>query len=131
MALVLNYRDRPEIMVLLRNGSREFLVPGYVDSGSDITYIPFQIARTLELKTRSHKEDINTGGGTKIEVEHGKLDLVICDENLEEKYVFKDTRVYIPTRARDDEMLLGRQGFFDRFKVTIDERRKEITLEEH
>jgi electron transfer flavoprotein alpha/beta subunit len=85
MALTLRYRERPEIVVILKKGDKELIVPGYVDSGSDITYVPFQIARTLGLKARGQNEEINTGGGHKVDVLHTSLDLIICDDNLEEK----------------------------------------------
>ena len=129
MALVLKYKERPEILVTLRKGDAEVTLPGYVDSGSDITYVPFQIARTLGLRMRSQKEPLNTGGGHKMDVVKASLDLIVCDEDLRKAYVFKDTRVFVPTRARDDELLLGREGFFDKFKVTINEKAKEIILE--
>lgn len=99
-------------MVPIKIDDYEFT--GLVDSGSDAIVIPREIAEALDLKAIDQTELSQLDGSTitcdiaEIEFEFGKG---------HENYKFK-SRVLIADSPR---VILGRGGFFDKFKITFEE----------
>ncbi|MCX6821426.1 MAG: aspartyl protease family protein [Candidatus Aenigmarchaeota archaeon] len=95
-----------------------------VDSGSDCLIMPKNIAETLELKIgNNQKEVLGLGGkvkGTPINVE-GSI-----------KYEHRRINMVIHTLVVDSELpiLIGRKDFFERFEVTINERKRTVKLKD-
>ena len=131
---------KPKIEVVFRRFSeskdpeknREFRVPALIDSGADVSFLPLKIANLLRLDIDEADEKILTISGeahvftSKVYVEIprtgmrpvsiGTIDVHIMQKEVDEKYLYK-------------LIILGRRGFFDKFKITFNESAKYITLQ--
>ena len=135
MVLTFRYHSIPDVT----NGERKPTIPiefkldsgGYievmclVDSGFDVVVLPKGIAELLNLKLGEASNSSGLGGEVPI-----RLSRVSFRIKKEHGY----HTLTIPVEVLDTDnipVLLGRQGFFDKFKVTIDERNEKVVLKEH
>lgn len=114
-----NSKGAQRPMVPIKINDYEFT--GLVDSGSDAIVIPREISEVLGLKSFDQTELSQLDGSTiicdiaEIEFEFGKG---------HENYKFK-SRVLIADSPR---IILGRNGFFDKFKITFEEDKGFVTF---
>ena len=137
MSMVFRYIDtsnpdgkvhkRPAIPVLFLNGERKYEIPALIDSGADMSAIDSRWASWLNLDM-SGKKTKSYGVG-------GSVDTVVSNVLIEvskghERYTMNipirvllmgDSDPYAPT-------LIGRTGFFEQFRITIDESSQKIVL---
>lgn len=140
MALVFKYKriDRPEpfpseaapaIPVTLIGSKEKIDVIGLLDSGADFSFIPYDMAEVLGLNLSQKPQDIGGISGTvlaipstmKINVQKGRENYTIT------------VGVYVSAKDMDDNfpILIGRNGFFEQFKITFIEAEKRIHLKRH
>ena len=118
---------RPAIPILFFNGEKKYEMPALIDSGADMSAIDSRWASWLNLDMSGHR--------TKSYGISGSVETVISNVSIEvakghEHYSFNipirvlimgDSDPYAPT-------LIGRKGFFEQFKITIDESSQKIVL---
>ena len=113
---------RPGADVILEfnhNRSYSFL---YIDSGADISLIPYSTGDLLGLKLDKEKDEIEQMKGVSgYTVPFVKRDIII--------HLDKNTGFQIPiawSLIEEVPPLLGRQGIFNKFRITFDEINQEI-----
>ncbi len=111
---------RPLIPLTLE-GKEKFDVFSILDSGSDITIIPIEIAEFLDIKYVKENE-VSGITGSSIKAKEGKLKISFGKGH--ENYIFE-----IPILVPDKEnlsVIIGRAGFFNQFKITFIESEKRM-----
>ena len=106
---------RPAIPVHFSNGDETAEIPALVDSGADMSSIDYRWAKLLNLDT--------SGNRTKSYGITGSVETIVSHVDVELYKGHEYHSMNIPIR-----ILLGRKGFFDKFKITIDEIGQKVTL---
>ena len=140
MTLVFKYKriDRPEpfpseaapaIPVTLIGKKEKIDVIGLLDSGADFSFIPYDMAEVLGLNLSQKPQDIGGISGTVLAV---PSTMNINIQKGRENYTFP-VGVYVSAKDMDDDfpILIGRNGFFEQFKITFVESEKRIYLKKH
>jgi len=124
------YKLRPEIPVMFRYQNNSWYTTAILDSGSDITYLPFDSAKMiLKMPLRSQPETIDAAGGKDFRGIPQKVTLGVLNEKGEEVFTFSGINVYVADRHYDnDHTVLGTESFFSKFDVMISAKRKELVL---
>ncbi|MBS3060459.1 MAG: hypothetical protein J4432_03035 [DPANN group archaeon] len=123
-------RKYPVIPVTYKTGDIEFEVISVVDSGATSSYLPYSLAMALGL-SKQNKIETETMGG-KISTATDRVIISIPLKN--DRPVRVETYVNFPCSPKDDHYahpLLGRQGFFDKFIVTFDDKNEKLTLKKN
>jgi len=116
---------RPIIPVTLSNKNVSFEITGLLDSGADFTAFTKEIAETLEMDLTGPKEKA-LGVGGEIETVRSKVTISLGKGHehytvtVPVKVLLVDNATVLP--------LLGREGFFDEFRITFEERNKKVYL---
>lgn len=140
MALTFKYKriDRPKpfpseaapaIPVTLIGSKEKIDVIGLLDSGADFSFIPYDMAEVLGLDISQNPQDIGGISGTVLAIpSHMKVNI----KKGREDYTF-DVGVYVSVKEMQDEfpILIGRDGFFEQFKITFIEAEKRIHLKKY
>lgn len=137
MAMTFRYMDtanpdgsaykRPAIPVHFSNGDETAEIPALVDSGADMSSIDYRWAKLLNLDTSGNRtKSYGITGSVETIVSHVDVELYKGHEyhsmNIPIRILFvTESTPYTPT-------LLGRKGFFEKFKITIDEIGQKVTL---
>jgi len=118
--------ELPHIPItLIGPGGREVEVLALVDSGADISYLGPQHAHFLGIDIRSGLLDQCTGiGGANDCYYHSGITIEVGSHRLKIGAHFAESWPH-------NFAILGRKDFFERFKVTIDELRKLVSLTPH
>ena len=93
-----------------------------LDSGSDITIIPKEIAKEIGIEY-SGENELSGITGNPIKVKEGKMAVVFGRDR--EHYNF-EVPILVPIEQEDVSIIIGRAGFFDQFKITFIEAEKKI-----
>lgn len=103
-------------------GKERFNFFGMLDSGSDNTIIPIEIADALEIEFVGENELL---GITRkpVVVKEGKMGIRFGRGN--EFYEFQ-VPVLVPIVEEDIPIIIGREGFFNHFKITFNESERKI-----
>ena len=117
---------RPAIPVIFRNGSEEMELTSLVDSGADMSAMDYRPAAKLGLDLSGPKiQSYGVSGPVKSVISHVDLEIGKGHEHysfrVPVRILFSNTDYYAPT-------LLGRKGFFEKFKITIDESVQKVVL---
>jgi len=130
---------RPRIEIVLRKFSErynaktnpEFRTHGLIDSGADICFLPRTIANVLKLDLKEEKKKEATGANGKFWTYRTKMYLEIMDKG---KRIGVDM-VKVAVNEKDPKdlnpeegILLGRQGLFDNYEITINEKSQFVKL---
>lgn len=114
----------PTIPVTLKGDSSfSMKVLALVDSGADVSVIPKGLAEVLNLDL-SKETQISYGISGEVKVKNSNMTITV--QKNREKYTFA-----IPVQVILDDsapIILGRQGFFEKFIITIDEKNKKVQL---
>jgi predicted aspartyl protease len=97
-------------------------VVALLDSGADVSVIPRGLADFLNLKLHDKNEAKGIGGT--ISIWNSEVNIKVT--NGHENYNFK-----IPIQVSEDDsvpIIMGRSGFFDKFKIIIDESSERVEL---
>lgn len=115
---------RPVIDVNLSCGAITFPITAIIDSGADMTLISADIAPVLGIDLSQYPKDRITG------IVAGGSDAYLVPVTMvipEFKDDPVDTKVlFVPGLVTG--MLIGQEGFFDKFQVSFDKRRKKFKL---
>ena len=118
----------PTIPIILKGNSETPIeVYALIDSGADVSVIPKALAEVLDLDL-SGKEEISYGIAGEIKVKNTIMEITI--QKPREQYNFS-IPVQVVLEGEDPPIILGRNGFFDRFIISIDEARKKIKLKDN
>lgn len=112
---------RPLIPLTLHE-KQSFDVFAMLDSGSDVTILPKEVADALGLELG---EDNKVTGISRNPIKAKESNVTIKFGKGHELYTFK-IRVLIPLETENIPIIIGREGFFNQFKITFDEQRKAI-----
>ena len=94
-----------------------------VDTGSDFSMLPLTVADELGADVESAPEIAVRGiGRSAVKGQLAEITLMIGDSQVQVPCIF--------SHEEGTPFLLGRMGFFQRFNITFDNRRKKIVLEE-
>jgi hypothetical protein len=118
------YIYRPVAEVYLKTQKGNFIkFSPYIDSGADITLIPYSLGKLIGLETK--RDQIQNIGGIKgsVPIIYEKVSIKIGQTETNIQVAWAQTEG-VPT-------LLGREGIFDLFKVTFNQKDKTITFEEN
>jgi hypothetical protein len=118
---------RPGVSLLLKNGKPYVILDAIVDSGSDFSIFPIEIAGQLNIKLNGKTKESFIGAGNNpftvykspIEVEH--VIMLSGFRPLKWKSV-----VYFA--ESQPAILLGHHGFLDRFKIILDGKKQEMEI---
>ena len=114
-------REFPIIPVTLIKENVEIDTDALVDSGANISVFREEIAECLEIVIEDGEEILLQGLGGRIVGYMHELKVRVDDEEFPCKVVFsKELTVGLN--------ILGREGFFEYFQVTFNERGKEVIL---
>ncbi|MBU2577165.1 MAG: aspartyl protease family protein [Nanoarchaeota archaeon] len=123
---VTNGEKKPTIPVEFKLESGGYIeVMCLVDSGSDVVVLPKGIAELLNLNLGEESNSLGIGGEVPVRLSRASF-------RIKKEHGYHTLTVPVEVFNTDNiPVLLGRQGFFDKFKVTIDERDKKVILKEH
>ena len=95
-----------------------------IDSGADLSVIPRDVAELLDLNLEGEK-DKSRGIGGEVEVVNTKMQV-----NIQKGH--EDYTLQIPVQVILDDnkipVLLGREVFFDEFRITFDQINEKVSL---
>lgn len=94
---------------------------GMLDSGSDMTIIPKEIAEAINIDYTGENE-VSGISGIPVKVKQGKVNVVFGKGH--EIYHF-EIPVLVPEKEGSD-IIIGRAGFFNQFKITFSESERKI-----
>ena len=111
----------PVIPITLINKDIEIETDALIDSGANISVFREELAECLEIVVEDGEEILLQGLGGRIVGYIHELTIRINDEKFRCKIVFsKEMTVGLN--------ILGREGFFEHFQITFNEKQKEIIL---
>ena len=113
---------RPIARVKLTNKSIETTLDMYVDSGADITLIPYSVGIALGFRLEPDEEIKRIGGvgGGKISIVVRKVKMRINSEELEIRLAW--------CMSEDVPLILGRLDIFNKFDILFKEREKKTVF---
>ena len=118
---------RPKIPITLSYDGKSIDVIGLVDSGSDVSVIPKGLAEYLGLELNGKSYEIEGVGGKKIETVNTFVNLTVQKGN--ERYHLRlPVRVAIKEEDQSEDIILGREVFFNEFDITFEENKKRVVL---
>ena len=115
---------RPVAEVILEKDGFAVEIPMYVDSGADVSMIPFRFGRALGFKQEREDtiQEIKGVSGAGVPYILKEVTLVLNGKRLKVKMAW--------ALVEEVPMLMGRMGVFDKFRVVFDERNGWIDFEE-
>ncbi len=119
-------RKAPFIPIFVRTeGNKLVRLVALLDSGADTTVLPKGLAKILGLK--EEKEIIETGGiGGKVKVKKSKMQFRISGSR--ENYPLTIPILVLQDSNEDMPLILGRQGFFENFHITLRQNEEKVTI---
>jgi len=112
----------PIIPVTIVFGVNEVVTDALVDSGANISIFRQEISECLGLEIESGEETLLQGLG-------GRVIGYIHEVKIKIEQVSFPCKVVFSREFTVGINILGRQGFFQEFKIIFDERNREIILE--
>lgn len=115
----------PHIPVnLLSKSSMSIEFIALLDSGADVSIIPKDVAELLGIDLTKEK-DISRGLGGEIEVINTKINI-----NIKKGHESYDLTIPVQVALNGTAIpvILGRAGFFDKFKITFDQANEIVSL---
>jgi len=115
---------RPVAEVILEKDGFAVEIPMYVDSGADVSMIPFRFGRALGFKQEREDtiQEIKRISGAEVPYILKEVTLVLNGKRLKVKMAW--------ALVEEVPMLMGRMDIFDKFRVVFDERNGWIDFEE-
>lgn len=116
---------RPVATVILQHKELLIELPLYIDSGADLSMIPFRFGKALSLEQTPNDRLRKIKGITGPSVPY-----VVKRLN----FIFKGRKIAARvawSMIEEVPLLLGRMDVFNRFRITFDEKNKTIDFFEH
>lgn len=113
---------RPMADIMLEANRQRVEVSMCVDSGADITMIPFRFGKALGLKQRPSDKILEIKGvsGSGVPYVIKRVNLILNKRKLSVRIAW--------ALMEEVPLLLGRMDVFNRFKITFDEKQELITF---
>jgi hypothetical protein len=136
MTLTYKYKtiERPEmpdikspsipIRIIAESGGTSFDTLALIDSGADLSVVTKDIAEVLNLNLNV-PETTSIGIGGKVRSKETTMNIKVGHDS--ETYTFR-IPVMVVLGHIDFSVLLGRKGFFDKFKVEFNQSKLRVTL---
>ena len=123
-ANILPYISRPIARVKMIYEKNEIIQDMYVDSGADISLIPYSVGIALGFQLKPDEEIKRIGGigGGKISIVVRKVKIKISQEEFEIRIAW--------CMSEDVPLILGRLDVFDKFDVLFKGREKKTAFVE-
>lgn len=114
---------RPVIPIILRSPTKFMLYAALIDSGADYCIFNMDIADLLEIKlNRKNRARFMGVGKSKISGYWSKVSIRIGDVIYETKVIFAEISDF-------GHGILGQQGFFDHFDISLSYNDQSIGIE--
>ena len=115
---------RPVAEVILEKDSFTVEIPMYVDSGADVSMIPFRFGKALGFKQEKEDtiQEIKGISGAGVPYILKEVTLMLNGKRLKIRTAW--------ALVEEVPMLMGRMDIFDKFRVVFDERNGWIDFEE-
>ena len=118
---------RPTVPIIFKYKSSFIQTEAVVDSGADFTILPIEVAGILGIKLDQKAKTIFHGAGNNsftvypslVKIEHMLRQGGFRAINWQTEVFFAESQPGI---------LLGHQGFLEKFKVTLESKRKELEI---
>lgn len=118
---------RPTVPIVFKQNSKFINTIAIIDSGADFTILPIEIAGILDVKLDVRTKKIFYGAGSSaftvyespVQIEH-----IIRQGGF--RPIKWKTKVFFA--ESQPAILLGQKGFLEKFKVTLDGKRKEVGI---
>ena len=114
----------PMIPVTVTTETCDIATDALLDSGANISVFRQEIAECLGLQIESGEEILLHGLG-------GRVIGYIHDVTMIVEQISFPCKVVFSSELTVGVNIIGRQDFFQKFKITFDERNKELTLEQY
>ena len=117
---------RPSILATFSNGQDKLEQFALVDSGADMSAMDYRVAEKLHLDL-SGKKVMSFGVS-------GSVESVVTEATVEIGKGHEHYSLSVPVRvlfSKSDYLaptLIGRKGFFDKFRITFDEANQKIVI---
>ena len=97
----------------------------YIDSGADISIIPYRFGKALrlELTSKDRIRRIKGIAGRSVPYVVKRLTFIFGRRNISARVAWSMTE--------EVPLLLGRMDVFDKFRITFDERKRVVDFHEH
>ena len=120
---------RPTVPILLKNKSKFIYVEAIIDSGADCTILPIEIAGALDIKLDGRrKTNFHGAGNNTFPVYPSLVSITHMLRQSGFRTIGWKTKVFFA--ESQPGILLGHKGFLERFKVTLDGKKKEVQIRE-
>jgi len=116
---------RCPILPIVLKGKRTLDYIGLLDSGADVSAIDMSVAEILDLDL-SGESDKSEGIGGMVETIESSVNLHFSGSH--ERFAFRIPVLVMDTDPDLGMMLLGREGFFDKFVACFDDFNQKFTL---
>ncbi len=115
---------RPVAEIILEKDNSAVEIPMYVDSGADVSMIPFRFGRALGFKQEREDniQEIKGVSGAGVPYILKEVTLLLNGKRLKIRVAW--------ALVEEVPMLMGRMDIFDKFRVVFDERNGLIDFEE-
>jgi predicted aspartyl protease len=118
-------RKTPTIPVTFFGSEDSIEIVAILDSGADISVLPLEVGEQLSLDlTRNRSPCGGIGGEVDTAEDHVRVRISQGHEN----YTFEIPVKIVLDPYSTIPVLIGREGFFDKFEITFDEGRERISL---
>ena len=119
----------PKIPLILVGKNKRLRVLGLLDTGSTQCYIRKDLAEILNLTLSDELKTDVTTIGQKIAAWETRMKIIV--EGTHGAIHEITVPVGVMPNEKLDEIIIGREAFFDAFDITFAERRKRILLKPH
>jgi predicted aspartyl protease len=118
-------RKTPTIPVTFIGPEDSIDIVAILDSGADISVLPLEVGEQLGLDlTKNRSPCGGIGGEVDTAEDHVRVGIAQGHEN----YTFDIPVKVVLDPNSSIPVLIGREGFFEEFEITFDERRERISL---
>ena len=117
---------RPSILATFSNGQDKLEQYALVDSGADMSAMDYRVAEKLHLDLSGKRVmSFGVSGSVESVVTEATVEISRGHEhysfNIPVRVLFSKSNYVAPT-------LIGRKGFFDKFRITFDEANQKIVI---
>jgi hypothetical protein len=115
---------RPVADVVLERGEFRVEIPMYIDSGADISMIPYRFGKALGFKQEEeyYIQEVKGISGAGIPYSIKEITLILNDRKLKARIAW--------ALVEEVPMLMGRMDIFNKFRIIFDEKKGWIDFEE-
>ena len=118
---------RPMIPVTFKANKKELKTYSLIDSGADYTVLPIEVAGALNLNISNQpRYDILGAGGETFTIYKSPIEIVHSIQKQGFREIKWKSFVYFAESG--STILLGQNGFLNRFKVILNGQNKEVEI---